>query len=553
MIKRRGVCLLLLALLGLSLLSAKAGAFSIYFQDGARETGNEMTADSILLYQDGSKRWLFLPTGWDSSKPRVVFTGVSQLTIGKNTYRSGDEVPVRSGDKLQVSGKGVSFTLHVMQSEHIPAVFVTTASGSIEELKKDKTVREPGACTIVNADGTVEYDGALTYIRTRGNASFYYPKKSFQIKLAKSTPLFGMNADRKWVLLANYVDKSLLRNTVSYAIARYAGAYSFVPGVRAVDLYVNNKYYGSFQLTEKCEIDPDRLDIVDLEENTEEANPADLSTYRTFGDRLYALNAQKGAALENDPDDITGGYLILANSRVYYAWEKSGFVTSRGQAFTLDEPKYASPAQTAYVSALFQRIENALFSGNGIDPQSGLHWSQLLDRNTFVHRYLQAEVTADYDGQKPYFYKDTDANDAMVYCAPVWDQDNVFGACEKYNKPRRFYICNDNSLRYYWFPQAMKQTDFKQEAIRLYRAVYAPALRILLGQEKDPQGRILSLDEYAAEIAASAEMDNIRWPISKNRATNFNTKTGSTPSANVGYLRSFIERRLAFLDEQWGE
>ena len=442
-------------------------------------------------------------------------------------------------------------TLRVMQSEHIPALFITTVSGNIEALKADKTIRETGECVVLDGDGTVAYDGALTYIRTRGNASFYYAKKSFQVKLEKPASLFGMNSDRKWVLLANYVDKSLLRNTLAYGIARYADVYSFVPGSQPVDLYLNHQYYGSFLLTEKCEIDPDRLDIDDLEERTEDMNPQPLDTYPAFGDRLYALKSRKGSVLNKEPEDITGGYLVLANSRVYYAWEKSGFVTSRGQSFTLDEPKYASPGQVEYVAALFQRIENALFSKDGIDPETQSHWSELVDAKTFVHRYLLSEVTADYDGQKPYFYKDTDSKDPTVYCGPVWDQDCIFGANSRYNKAASFYICNDKSLAYLWFPQAMKLEDFRQQAMQTYRDVYAPALRILLGEEKDPRGILLSLDEYAREIAASAEMDNIRWPISKNRGTNFNTHTGSTPKANVEYLRNFIQRRMEFLDKQW--
>lgn len=537
--------------------SAQAEAFSLYFlpaNSAATETAGKQPCNAVSVYRINDQRYLFLPAGWDSSSLSVHFTGASQVTLDGKACRNGDAVALRPGGKVSVKIKGGgSFTLRVMQSERIPAVFVTTASGNLNAIKADKTAREAGQCTIVNADGSSEYSGELTYIRTRGNASFFYPKKSFQIKLKTATPLFGMKADRKWVLLANYLDKSLLRNTLAYAVARYANVYSFVPGTQPVDLYVNHQYYGSFLLTEKCEIDPDRLDIDSLEKRSEQANAAPLESFPSFGNRLYALNARKGFQIANDPQDITGGYLILANSRVYYAGEKSGFVTSRGQAFSFDEPKYASERQTKYVSALFQQIEDALFSKTGNDPATGKHWSKLLDKTTFVHRYLLAEVLADFDGQKPYFYKNTDAKDPMIYCAPVWDQDNILGANEKYNKAQRFYICNDQSLPYLWFPQAMKHSDFKKEAMKLYRSVYAPALRILLGRESDPEGRILTLDQYAAEIQASAAMDNVRWPISKNRATNFNMKTGGDQAANVKYLRNFLEKRLAFLDKQWGK
>ena len=545
----------ILLVLGLSA-SAAADAVNLYFTSGEEtgtETPSELPADYIRIYQTGSARYLLLPAGWDASRLRAVFSGVSQITVNGQSLQSGDSFAAEPGGTLKISYKGQSLSVRVLQSANIPAVFLTTASGNIEALKKDKTVRESGLCRILNADGTEEYGGALTYLRTRGNASFYYPKKSFQLKLEHAAPLFGMNADRKWVLLANYVDKSLLRNTIAYGIARYAGVYSYVPGTQPVDVYLNHQYYGSFLLTEKCEIDKDRLAIDDLEKRSEAANPSPLESYPSFGERLYGLKRMKGAQLESDPEDITGGYLLLANSRVYYAWEPSGFVTAKGQAFTLDQPKYASEKQVAYLSGLFQQIENALFSKDGNDPETGKHWDELLDQTTFVHRYLLAEVTADYDGQKPYFYKNADILDTMVYCAPVWDQDATFGANSKYNRPARFYICNDRSLSYLWFPQAMKLPDFKAAVLAEYRRVYAPALRILLGQETDPGGVLRSLDEYAEEIGASAALDHIRWPIGKNRATNFNMSTGSDPEANVRYLRNFIEKRLAFLDKQWGQ
>lgn len=549
--------LLLAALLPAFSSSARADAPSLYFlpaNGAAKAAEGALPCDAVTPYRTNGQRFLFLPAGWNSEALCVYFTGASQITLNGKACQSGDTVSLRPGSTADVKIKGGGgFTLRVMQSQNLPAVFVTTASGGLDAIKADKTVREAGQCVVTAADGSRAYGGALTYIRTRGNASFYYPKKSFQIKLETAAPLFGMNADRKWVLLANYLDKSLLRNTVAYAVARYAGVYSYVPGTQPVDLYVNHQYYGSFLLTEKCEIDPDRLNIDSLEKRTEKANAAPLESFPTFGDRLYALNARKGSRVENDPEDITGGYLILANSRVYYAWERSGFVTSRGQAFTLDEPKYASPRQVEYVSALFQQIENALFSPDGADPDTGKRWSDLLDKTTFVHRYLLAEVLADYDGQKPYFFKNTDEKDPLIYCAPVWDQDNILGANETYRKPRQFYISTDQSQSYLWFPRAMKLADFKSEAMEQYRLVYAPALRILLGQETDPEGRLLSLDAYAAEIQASAAMDNVRWPISQHRATNFNAQTGNDPAANVRYLRNFMEKRLAFLDQQWGQ
>ena len=548
-------CLLILLLVLLIPCTALAAAPEVFFYTGESiySSADELPSDAVSAYESKGKYYLFLPAGWDAGSLRVFFSAAGEITLGNRTLHNGDSAAVIPGEKISLSaGKKGGYTLNVVQSANIPAVFVTTESGNIKALKESKDNREAGQCAIVNADGSIEYNGALEYIRIRGNASLYYSKKAFQIKLDRKAGLFGMNADKKWILLANYLDKSLLRNTIAYAVARYSGAYSFVPGTQPVDLFLNHQYYGSFLLAEKCEIDRNRLDIPDLEKALEKANDAPLESYRTFGEQLYALGARKGYRIPNDPEDITGGYLILANSRSYYAGEASGFVTRRGQAFTLDQPKYASEQQTVYTQGVFQAIEDALWDPDGNHPETGKHWTEMLDEKSFVNRYLLAEVLADFDGQKPYFYKSTDSKDPMVYCAPVWDQDNILGANQNMNQPARFYICNQANPAYLWFPKAMELEDFSSAVRQYYRNVYAPALRILLGEETDPDGKLLSLDQYAAEIAASAAMDNIRWPISANRATNFNPRTGNDPETNVQYLRRYIEKRMNFLNGQWG-
>ena len=547
---------LVVSILALGALYANAAAesFALYFcsNNCVCSSVEELPADAGSVYYNSGDRYLFLPAGWDPDHLRVFFTGASEITLGNRILHSGDAAAVVPGEEITVTfSKKSGYTMQVIQSALIPAIFITTESGNIDLIKRNKTTKETGCCVFTDASGNNEYNGSLTYIRTRGNASLAYPKQPFQIKLDKSAGLAGMTPDRKWILLANYLDKSLIRNTIAFSVARYADIYSFVPEVQPVDMFLNHQYYGSFLLTEKCEIDENRLDIPDLEKKTEEINDEPLENYRPFGNRLFSVSARKGYRIPNNPEDISGGYLILANSRAYYAGEASGFVTRRGQAFTFDQPKYASEAQTVYAQDVFQNIEDALFSENGCHPETGKHWSELLDVETLAHRYLQAEVLADFDGQKPYFYKSTDADDPMVYCAPVWDQDNILGANDSFDQPSVFYICNASAPANMWFPQAMKIPEFSSYVIQLYQDVYAPALRILLGLENDPNGILLSLDQYAEEVDASARMDNIRWPIVANRPINLNLKTGTDQASNIEYLRFFIERRLAFLDKQW--
>lgn len=540
--------------------TVSAEAFMLYV-GSAQETTSELSQagvplDSVKLYKRDGKWYLFLPAAWNCDELSVYFTGTETISIaGESGIENGALTNAfQPNTKVKVKPKNRGeFIVHVMQSENLPALFIKTESGNIDAIRDDKTVREPGYMFMQDADGTIEYDGKLEHIKTRGNATFFFVKKPWQIKLEDGASLCGMEKDKKWILLANYIDKSLVRNSICLDMAKAAGVHVYVPDHHPVDVYINNAYWGSYLLTEKNEIDKNRLNITNLEEETEKMNSVPLEELETFGERLYRINGAKGYQVPNEPEDVTGGYLLLADTRVYFANDPSGFVTSKGQAVTIQSPKYTSEKQVQYAQALMQSVENALFAPDGIDPVTGKHYTEMLDFTTFVHRYVQAEVTGEHDGQRPYFYKDSDQVDSMLYCGPVWDLDNTFGAFASHSSAKRFYICNDNSQKYYWFVQAMKRPEFKEAAMRVYNETYAPMLHVLLGQEKDPKGILRSVDEYAAEIAASAEMDNARWPIAMLRQDNFNQNTGVTPEKNIEYLKRYIERRMEFLNTKWGE
>lgn len=497
--------------------------------------------------------YLFLPACFQDRQLHLYFGPQETLLLDGAEVRSGDAVSLSPGQKIKVAGKGFSsFTVTVMQSANIPAIFINTESGSMAAVNRDKGVKEAGDLYMADADGTVEYHGALDYIRSRGNSTFLDPKKPYQIKLASGAALCGMAKDKTFILLTNYLDRSEIRNTIALDLARYSGAYAFTPQRQSVDLYLNHAYAGCYLLTEKCEIDKDRLNITDLEAAMEALNPEPLETYPFVGKKGYSVGAFRSYDIPNEPDDITGGYLILTNNTEYYQNEASGFVTSRGQAFTIQSPKYASTAQIAYISGVMQQIENALFAKDRKDPETGKHYSELLDMNTFVNRYLQSEVLNDLDGQRPYFYKDSDAADGTVYCAPVWDQDNILGASAKRSGANYLSLDREQNRDYYWFTQAVKQPDFRAEMIKTYYAVYRHAYLILLGEETDETGVLRSIDEYTEEIRSAALMDHTRWGRKTwSEKSGGNLDAGETPEQCAAFLKQFIRTHMKVMDNAY--
>ena len=98
-------------------------------------------------------------------------------------------------------------------------------------------------------------------IKLRGNSTLGAAKKPFRIKFDSKQSLFGLEKSKDWVLLANYYDKSNLRNYLAYLTANKMTNLGFQPSSIFVDVYFNGEYYGLFTLCEQMEVNPGRVDI----------------------------------------------------------------------------------------------------------------------------------------------------------------------------------------------------------------------------------------------------------------------------------------------------
>ena len=497
---------------------------------------------------------LTIPGDWHAKKLRLFFKGKS-LTINGKVIHSGDTVSLPLNKKIKfIPADGKIRTLTVCQTGGVPVLWMTTESGNEKHIEAVKGNQERGWLRYVETDGKIAYEGKLTHIRCRGNSTFKFKKKPYQIKLAYGASLSGMQKDRTWVLLANVVDRTGIRNEIGLDIARYCGVWKYVPFYQAVDVYLNHDYKGSYLLCEKVEIDSDRLNITDLEEKTEKLNEnLVFSKLKIIGDENPSQGARKYYKIPKVPKDITGGYLVKTESTQRYVTERGAFITNKGQNFVMQSPTYPSKSQINYIADLIQSIESAIYSNDGIDKATGKHFTKMIDLTTFAYRYVLGEVTDDLDGARGYFYKDTDSVDPKVYVGPIWDLDYTWGARHTRRDPQRINIYRTTSPAYIWYAKTFYHKEFREAADKAYRKKFAPALSILLGKKKDPQGRIKSIDEYAAEVRTSQMCDAIRWPYDYiwKLYPQINKATGNTFDEQVKYLRNYIKQRIPALNRHF--
>ena len=315
------------------------------------------------------------------------------------------------------------------QQEYIklPSLYVTMTPMQLDSIINDRDNKVSAFAVLVDSNGDTLYMDYLTYIKTRGNTSFLEQKKSFVIKFPEKQKLFGLNKNRSFVLLANACDESFIRNAIGLDLARASG----IPATHYayLTLYINGSFNGLYQMTNKVGIGKHLLNITDLEDLNEQANPKPPKEYEWYGSgRKKQAILQKGVLLDNNPDDITGGYLLDNSGPIsQYSKSVSGFVSDAEDNIRIRSPKYASPQEVEYIARRYNEMENAVLSTDGIHHRTGKYYSEYIDIESFARYYLINELLRNSDGGWASFmmYKDTDSIDPKIYAGPAWDYDRI--------------------------------------------------------------------------------------------------------------------------------
>ncbi len=508
------------------------------------------------------KYYLFLPSFWQEGDSLKVWTvDGSSLLLDGSRLASGRTDALREGlHTLEIGGE--CFELEVMASGRIPALFVELENGKREALTQEPYERQDGGILmLVNSEGRVETEGAMDNLRVRGNTSADWVKKPYQVTMSQAVDFLNMGGADTWNLLSNWSDKTLLRNKITYDMAARAGM-AYAPESGFVDLYLNGSYEGCYQLCEKVEIGKNRVDIRNLEDYTlyepkQEEKDLDALAVITKED------PQKGGVqtLENGiqlrgydtqvgTDDLTGGYLLEIErpSRIYAS--ASFFITKGGQPVTVKRPKYADKAQVAYIAAKWQAFEDALFSPDGVNPGTGVTYTQYIDRESFVKKYLVEEIVRNYDASSTsqYFYKDTDHADCRIYAGPVWDYDMSLGNPIMSPLTNQHYISSVSPYGLFaalpmdefsiWY-RMYEHEDFREEAARVYTETFLPILKELEAGE---------LQKMAACLEDAALADGVRWE--RNKGVDRVSRVQEYQNS-VQILQEFLTTREGYLTGLW--
>ena len=495
----------------------------------------------IHIWQDTEGEfYFFMPSGSENYQLRFSNLGEDSVlrldseffttensVIEEIEYTKTYEIELTLPDKEVLETKQIVF----LKSDGVPSLYIDTSSGSLDGIHADKETKEAASMLLMDSSGNSCYSGSMEYIRSRGKSSWNFEKKSYQIKLDKEVGLMDMPKAKKWILLANAVDDTLLKNEVVF---RYAERYTNVPAVKGqfVDLYINGDYLGNYYLCEKIEVGENRLNITDLEAATEAVNYE--SRYNEALPYISEDGNIKATEGLNNPDDITGGYLLEHIPAGFFEEEENAFRTNTGECYSIVSPFPATVEQAEYICGLFNEMETAMAQEDGVNPLTGKHISEYLDLDSWAAKYVMEEFFHDPDSMEAsmFMYKDSDSIDPLIYSGPMWDYDRALGSYGTI----LYYVDSAQKVGNYGIYVKPLMT-FDEVRTLVYKKFEE---EIVPYAENLARADIYKLNQ---QIKASADMDEVRW----NQVHGYYVDR----NAGVNYLSYFLEEKKDYLQDAW--
>ena len=399
------------------------------------------------------------------------------------------------------------------QMTNLPLVsFVTPGMAEI----KSKDDKHPGSyVSIVSDDGKTLLEDNSAQMKGRGNGSWTFPKKPFQIKFnKKQQPLDATAKAKKWTLINNYGDRTLMRNKVAFDISREAGM-EFTPYCTFVDVIYNGEYEGCYQLCDQVEVNPGRVELTEME------------------------------TTDIDGEELTGGYFVEVDAYAYQ--ETSWFKSRRGTPVTIKSPDDDEivSQQAVYIENHFNALESALFSSDFRDPENG--YRKYLDLESFLRYFIVCELDGNLDSFWSMYMKKERGDDRFIV-SPVWDVDLGF---QNFGSP---YPVNDMTDFLYTHSDASKADGMEAFVNRIVK------------DDKDAREQMSEIwsqlryngnfnydffeeriDAYAATLEESQKLNFVRWPI-LNQSVQKGQKIFGSYEGEVNNLKSYLKGRFPKLD-----
>lgn len=411
----------------------------------------------ISLYVSEGTCYAFLPAYTQQSRLAYVYDEADfEVALSGKVLASGEplkDIETDTGYEFRITDKNqnvLEYTMMFLQSQYLPAVFIDTRSGSMDYVDAYKGNEESGQFSCITADGEIDSQASMSRIKGRGNTSWEGSggKNQYNVQLVDPTDVLHMGSAQNWIIQANKLDASMMRNKLAYDFAKDVGI-PYAVDSEFADMYFNGRYMGTYLVCEKVEVAPNRIDIGNgylLEVNFRAANESDVKPY---------FSVSRGAFIVNNPD----------------------------------------PVSQEGIDDIADYVEKA--AGCMMEAEQSDEYLKYIDLTSFAKLYIMDEIGDDPDNNalSTFYYKEA-VDGAKLTAGPVWDFDIAFGNDERSSEMLCSYYAEG------WFEYLYKSRVFREEVARVLR----DTMESSYGKYADHYFE--DMKEY---LRASYYMNGLRW------------------------------------------
>ena len=499
-------------------------------------------------------RYFFLPKTADDSKVEIYNNYETEIKVGEVNIPSYTSAVVdyESGKQITVTSPTKTYTLEVYKSDSESSVYVndttnsyTDAEGTVQNtdlysfliMNKENSVKGSD-CAVTGKNGVS--DTTLKKIKGRGNTNWRdTDKKPFNIQF-NDTITIGHTTNKKFSLVSNAKDSTLLRNSIMYDLANEVGS-PYSPSQSFVDFFVNGVYRGCYIACQK--IDLGKNSVVSLKD-------------------------------ESDKKDTDFNFLVEVDvwnyaSDIYFVSDKGYHVVLKTPDLEgYDETDATMKAQYNFIKNKYQEFENALYGGNLADLE------KICDIESLATQYLLQDFGKNCDGGYTSTYFTYNAEEDKFYAAPIWDCDSDLGAvdCMRENctestcnykgwvTRNATYTYNENIKTVNPLGQAFKLSgatesgkNFEQLCADIWNEKFVPNINIILGKAP-ASGSLKSIDEYASAISSASYLNYVMWDfmwLCSRYNAGLNKRYTDDYSGELSYLKDWTQARADWMTAQF--
>ena len=393
------------------------------------------------------------------------------------------------------SGVSKSYSVDVTKFTGLPIVYINTTNFSGIDSKENYVT---GTISVDGGRNIPDMAATPIEIRGRGNSTWGHPKKPYQMKFSTKEEFLGMPEDKKWIFLAEYSDKTMLRNSAAFEMG-YISNLDWTPQSEYAEVYLNNLYQGTYNITQKVEETNRRVAITN-------------DGFLLEIDQLYRLDA----------DDVyfsTDAFSVIAIKE-----PSIDQVNENGVSFEQDQ-------RYNYVKNYVNQFEDVLFGSSFANSFSG--YAAYIDVNSFVDWYLINEILKNQDARwysSIYFHL---IPGEKIKMGPLWDHDLAFG---NVNYAPTEYTDGWWIQQNPWFSRLLEDPNFVAK------------VKTRFDHFRNNEQYILNkIDAYAEKLHWSQQENDNRWQTLGQYVWP-NPVWFDTYQEEVDHLKDWYQARMNWLD-----